>query len=272
MSITCSNAKRGSSRKVSTSGSSASRSAWATGSPFSTKHARTPGRVATVSARSATEDRPGAADLLLKLHDAVNQGLCCRRAAGHIDVHRHDAIATPHHRITVVIVAATVGAASHADHPARFRHLVVNLAECRRHLVGQRAGDDHHVRLAWRGARDDAKAIKVITWHIGMDHLDRAACQPKRHRPQAAGARPVHDLVHVGDDKALVGDLAGDALHNGILLRTWCQPTAVPGYGIAHAVTPNSAARSALSSAHSRGQPYERQSRYSQSKAPLHHS
>jgi len=40
---------------------------------------------------------------------------------------------------------------------ARLRHLVVDLAQRRGHLVAQRAGDDHHVGLARRGARGKPK-------------------------------------------------------------------------------------------------------------------
>src|SRR5579862_9013814 len=119
--MTCSNAKRSSSRRVIISGTRAPRSACATTSPFSTEMERTPGSVATVWARSTTEDRPGAPDLLLQLHDAVDQRLRRRGTARHIDVHRHDAVAATHHRVGIVIVAAAVGTASHADHPARFR-------------------------------------------------------------------------------------------------------------------------------------------------------
>src|SRR5271165_6115304 len=126
MSITCSNAKRGSSRSVVVSDTRASRSASATTSPFSTRTVHTPGSVATASARSATEYRSRTADLLLQLHDAVHQRLRGRRTAGHIHVHRHHAVAAAHHRVGIVVIPAAVGAAPHADHPAWLRHLVVD--------------------------------------------------------------------------------------------------------------------------------------------------
>src|SRR5437764_1251748 len=93
-------------------------------------------------------DRSGAADLLLQQQYAVKQRLGGRRTARHVDIDRHDAVATAHHRIGIVVVAAPVGAGAHGDDVARLRHLVVDLAQRRRHLVGQRAGDDHHVGLA----------------------------------------------------------------------------------------------------------------------------
>src|SRR5271155_5579200 len=109
MSITCSNAKRGSSRSVVIKADRPSRSAWATTSPSATCAPVTLGSVATAAASSsagagggagagvagvgavcsATQNCPGAPDLLLQLHDAVDQGLGGRRTAGHVDVHRH---------------------------------------------------------------------------------------------------------------------------------------------------------------------------------------
>lgn len=52
----------------------------------------------------------GAADLLLQLDDAVDQGFRRGGAARHIDIDRHDAVAATHHGIAVVVVAAAIGA------------------------------------------------------------------------------------------------------------------------------------------------------------------
>ena len=57
-------------------------------------------------------DRPFAADLPLELHHAVEQRLGGRRAAGDVDVDRHDPVAAAHHAVAVVVIAAAVGAAS----------------------------------------------------------------------------------------------------------------------------------------------------------------
>src|SRR4029077_19302476 len=76
-----------------------------------------------------------AIDFLLQLQNAVEQRLGGRRAARHVDVHRHDAIATAHHRIRIVIVPAAIGAGAHRDHPARLGHLVIDLAQGGRHFV-----------------------------------------------------------------------------------------------------------------------------------------
>src|SRR5262249_39494223 len=51
----------------------------------------------------SSRDRIGAADLVLQLHDAVEQRLRGRRAAGHVDIHGHDAVAAAHHRVRVVV-------------------------------------------------------------------------------------------------------------------------------------------------------------------------
>src|SRR5438874_4209599 len=91
------------------------------------------------AARSAISalDGSGAADLPLQQQDAVDQRLGGGRTAGHIDVDRHDTVAAAHHGIGIMVIAAAVGAGSHRDHITRLRHLVVNLAQGGRHLVGQ---------------------------------------------------------------------------------------------------------------------------------------
>src|SRR6185437_2157087 len=100
---------------------------------------------------SAIDDRVGAADLLLQLQNPVNQRFGGRRATRHVHIHRHDAVAAAHHRIRIVVIAAAIRAGAHRNDPLRIRHLVVHLAQGRRHLVDQRAGHDHHVGLARRG-------------------------------------------------------------------------------------------------------------------------
>ena len=56
-----------------------------------------------------TCDRIRALDLVLQLDDAVEQRFSGGRAARHVDIDRHDAVAAAHHRVRVVIVAAPVG-------------------------------------------------------------------------------------------------------------------------------------------------------------------
>ncbi|KAL2125767.1 hypothetical protein VTI74DRAFT_2810 [Chaetomium olivicolor] len=61
----------------------------------------------------------GIPHLALQLEDAVHERLARRRAAGHVDVHRHNPVAPTHHAVAVVVVAAAVGAGAHRDDPAR---------------------------------------------------------------------------------------------------------------------------------------------------------
>ena len=135
-------------------------------------------------------DRVGAGNLLLQLQDPVDQRLGGRRAARHVDVHRHDAVAAAHHGIGIVVVAAAVGARAHGDDPARLGHLVVDLAQRRGHLVDQRAGHDHDVRLARARPEHDAEAVEVVARGARVHHLDRAAGEPEGHRPQAIRCAP----------------------------------------------------------------------------------
>ncbi len=90
---------------------------------------------------------------------AVQERFRGRRAAGNVNVDRHDAIAASHYRIGIMIIAAAIRARAHRDHVARLRHLVVNLAQRRRHFVGERAGDDHDVRLARRRTRCGSRNV-----------------------------------------------------------------------------------------------------------------
>src|SRR5690606_18287683 len=85
-------------------------------------------------------DRPFAADLPLELHHAVKQRLGGRRTAGDVDVHGHDPVAASHDAVAVVVVAPAVGTRAHRDDVLGVRHLVVDLAQRRGHLVAQRAG------------------------------------------------------------------------------------------------------------------------------------
>ena len=110
------------------------------------------------------------------------------------------------YRIGIVIITAAIGAGAHGDHVARLRHLIVYLAQRRSHLVGQRAGDDDHIRLAravaWRGA--NPKRSRLVAGHSRLNYLDSAAGETEGHPHQGAGARPVDEIVRRRDQKALV--------------------------------------------------------------------
>lgn len=133
--------------------------------------------------------------LPLQLEDAVHERLAGGRAAGDVDVDGDDAVAAADDAVAVVVVAAAVGARAHGDDPARLGHLVVDLAQGGRHLVGQGAGHDHDVRLPRRGPEDDAHAVLVVPRGREVHHLQGAAGQPESHGPQGGLPPPVHDLV-----------------------------------------------------------------------------
>ena len=126
----------------------------------------------------------GVAHLALELEDAVHERLTGRRASGDVNVDGNDAVAATDNAVAVVVVAATVGAAAHGDDPAGLGHLVVDLAQGRRHLVGEGAGDNHDVRLAGGGSENDSQAVLVVSWRGEVHHFDGAAGQTKGHGPK----------------------------------------------------------------------------------------
>lgn len=65
------------------------------------------------------------------------------------------------------------------------------------HLVGEGAGDDHDVGLPWAGPEDDAEPVQVVPGGSGVDHLDGAASQPKRHGPEGPSPGPIHQVVRL---------------------------------------------------------------------------
>lgn len=105
----------------------------------------------------------GLPHLALKLEDAVHKGLGGGRATGDVDVDRYDTVATADDAVAVVVVAATVGTATHTDNPARLGHLVVHLAQRRGHLVRQGTGYDHYVRLSRGGTENDSESVLVVS-------------------------------------------------------------------------------------------------------------
>ena len=83
--------------------------------------------------------------LLLQLENAVHQSLASRRATGNVDIHRHNPIAPSGNTVAVMIISSSVCTRTHTDHPSRFRHLIVDLAESGGHLVRKCSGDYHNV-------------------------------------------------------------------------------------------------------------------------------
>src|SRR3990172_3970602 len=101
-------------------------------------------------------------DLLLAGHEGGHQRLPARRAAGHVDVHGNDLVHALEDGVVASVGAAVGGAGAHGDDPLGVGHLLVQQLHRRGHLLGDGAGDDHHVRLAGRGPGDDAEAVEVV--------------------------------------------------------------------------------------------------------------
>jgi len=99
-----------------------------------------------------------------------------------------------------MVVAASIGATSHADDPTRLGHLVVYLAQSRCHLVGERAGYNHHISLSRRGSEDDPKSILVISGSSNVHHFYCTTRQSKRHRPNRSLSCPVNNLINCTHD------------------------------------------------------------------------
>src|SRR5262249_25257230 len=95
--------------------------------------------------KASALDRAGPPDLLLQEQHTVNERFGAWRAARNVDIHGNDAFAYAHHGVGIMIIAAAIGAGAHGDDVAGLRHLIVDLAQGGRHLVAERAGDDHHI-------------------------------------------------------------------------------------------------------------------------------
>ena len=151
--------------------------------------------------------------------NAVDERLGARRAAGDVHVHRNHLVDALQNAVVARVGAAIGGACAHRDDPLGIRHLLVKQLHCRRHLLRHGAGDDHHVRLARRRPRHDAEAVEVVVRHVRRDHLDRAAREAERHRPQRRLPRRRDDEVgrhldHARQHRA-VQRLAGTMLDRG---------------------------------------------------------
>ena len=133
--------------------------------------------------------------LLLQLKDAIHKRLAGGRAAGDVNIHRHNPIAAPRNTVTIMIISPSIGTGAHADHPPRVRHLIVHLAQRRSHFVCERAGDDHHVGLPGGSTEDYTQSILVVARGGEVHHLDGAAGEAESHGPEGGLAGPVCYLV-----------------------------------------------------------------------------
>lgn len=72
----------------------------------------------------------GMPHLLLQLEDPIHERFGRGWASRDVDIDRHDPVTTTSNAVTVVVVSASVGTTTHADHPSR-NNLVLDHAEMR---------------------------------------------------------------------------------------------------------------------------------------------
>src|SRR4051812_3689514 len=128
--------------------------------------------------------RPMAAailDQLLELHHPEDEPLGTGRAAGHVDIDRHNAVDPLDRGVAPLVAAARARAIAHRDAPLRLRHLLPEADEGSCHLRRERPRDDEDVGLARAGAeREHAPAIHVVAGRRGRHHLDRTAREARQ--------------------------------------------------------------------------------------------
>ena len=157
---------------------------------------RQPTTIGSRCVAAPTLGRVFAHDPLLQQHDALDERLGPRRAAGHVDVDRDDLVDALGDRVRVPVGAAAVRARTHRDDVLRVGHLLVEALDRGRHLVGDGARDDDEVGLARAGReRDDAEAHHVVA-RAGERgaHLDRAAREAPLEHPQRVLAAVVQEV------------------------------------------------------------------------------
>lgn len=101
--------------------------------------------------------------LPLQLEDAVHEGLARRWTPGDVNVHGNNAVTAPDDAVTVVVVAAAIGTASHGDDPSGLGHLIIDLTQRGSHLVGKGSGDNHDVGLARGRSENNSQTILVVS-------------------------------------------------------------------------------------------------------------
>jgi hypothetical protein len=120
------------------------------------------------------------------LEGAHHQRLRSRWAARHINIHRHNPIATPRNTVTIMVITPSIRTASHRNNPSRIRHLIVDLSQRR------------NIGLARRSTEDYTETILIVAGSGKVHHFDGAACKSEGHGPKRALTRPVGDLVESG--------------------------------------------------------------------------
>ncbi|GFF46111.1 unnamed protein product [Aspergillus udagawae] len=93
-----------------------------------------------------------------------------------------------------MIITAPIRTTSHTNHPFRIGHLIIQLSQRGRHLVGHCSSHDHDIGLPGRGAEDDSLSVLVISGHGRGHHLDAAAGEAEGEGPEGALTGPIDDL------------------------------------------------------------------------------
>merc|ERR1712177_43274 len=106
-----------------------------------------------------------------------------------------------------MIVSTTICTAAHRDDPPWLRHLIINLAKSRGHLVGEGTSDNHAIGLAGTWPENDSEPVQIVASRAGMHHLYGAAGEAKSHGPDGAAAGPVQEIIDLGNHVfACLGD------------------------------------------------------------------
>jgi hypothetical protein len=134
-------------------------------------------------------------DFFLQLDQSIQQCFGSGRASRNIDIHRHNAVASPDNGIRIMIIATTVGARAHGENPTRFWHLIIDFSQSRSHLVGQRACNNHYIRLPRRGSKYHTESVHVIPGSCSVHHFHCTACQSKCHGPKRSLTSPIHQVI-----------------------------------------------------------------------------
>jgi len=135
---------------------------------------------------------------LLKLKEAIHECFSGGGAAGHIDVNRDNSVTAPDNSIGVVIIASTIGTATHAHHPTWLWHLIVDFSEGWGHLICESSRHNDNISLPRGGSEDNSIPVHIISGCSNVHHLHSTTCQPKSQRPQRAFPAPVNKVINSG--------------------------------------------------------------------------
>src|SRR5439155_2251697 len=156
-----------------------------------------------------------AVDLLLELEDGVENSFGTRRASRDVNVNGNNLIAALHDGV-IIEDAAGSGASAHGDDPLGLGHLIVKLANDRRHFLGEAPCDDHQIGLTGRGAKNFSAETGEIEAGGGHGHhFNGAASEAEAKRPDRAFAGPVHGCIERGEDDAFVLQEAAEVVGLG---------------------------------------------------------